>query len=291
MIKKSGLSRVTASPAAEIKDSAVAQMNQVVASWTDVPVGLVMVLATLGSHAWIRWTIVRVARAAGHRRPRKIANCLSEAAEYAVAAVAGLALVWDAQWFWTQRWFDSIDALDRGRPAHQWMSTQVAVFYVWYAARYLAAVVRVVWLEPRRHDHWQMLAHHWLTLAAVVASYVGGLTRIGLVVMVLFDPGDVPLQLAKACKACQWSRTADALFAVFAIVFVATRLVAFPAVCWSAHVDLHHTPTTLVCCLALDLLFAINLAWAGMIVQVAGRVAGGEPASDDRSDSDEATSQ
>lgn len=51
--------------------------------------------------------------------------------------------------------------------------------------------VLVIHLEQRRKDHWQMLGHHVVTIALIVAEYAYHQTRVGNLIMVLMDVIDL----------------------------------------------------------------------------------------------------
>ena len=45
--------------------------------------------------------------------------------------------------------------------------------------------------EAPRKDHWQMMAHHVVTIILIVASYTYNLTRVGCCIMVIMDWCDI----------------------------------------------------------------------------------------------------
>ena len=45
--------------------------------------------------------------------------------------------------------------------------------------------------EARRKDHWQMMAHHVITVILVIGSYSYNYTRVGCLIMFLMDLCDV----------------------------------------------------------------------------------------------------
>ena len=49
-------------------------------------------------------------------------------------------------------------------------------------------------------DFKEMQVHHSLTLVLVVLSYTTGYFRVGLIMMLVLDPADVPLHGAKLLK-------------------------------------------------------------------------------------------
>lgn len=50
--------------------------------------------------------------------------------------------------------------------------------------------------EKRRSDHYQMFAHHILTIFLIVSSYLGNFTRVGTVIHVLMDFCDILLPVS-----------------------------------------------------------------------------------------------
>ena len=135
-------------------------------------------------------------------------------------------------------------------------------------ARYVAEIISVG-LEYDRKDKREMLLHHFSTVFLIGISYAYGFTRVGGIIMLLLDPADVPLHVAKLFKyvadarkielnkkrsgrsnnnramatqraitvgkRCQFM--ADVLFGVFMVTFFITRLVMYPYVVYSSHFE------------------------------------------------------
>jgi very-long-chain ceramide synthase len=53
--------------------------------------------------------------------------------------------------------------------------------------------IMVINIEERRKDHWQMLSHHFITSALISACYSYHHTRVGTLILVLMDVGDLQL--------------------------------------------------------------------------------------------------
>jgi ceramide synthetase len=94
---------------------------------------------------------------------------------------------------------------------------------------------QLMWTEVNRSDALQMIAHHFITIALIVASYLTNYTRIGSTILLLHDIPDVIMELAKVlnytskAKGNDWLRPiVDGLFAMFMISFFITRLVIYP---------------------------------------------------------------
>merc|ERR1712224_525946 len=149
------------------------------------------------------------------------------------------------------------------------------------------------------------MLHHVVTVLLVAVSYWYGWNRVGVVVMLLLDPADVPLQAAKMAKylgearcpgqtANVYQTAADRLFETFALVFFITRLVVYPYVCWSAHIEsIPHGEKGVggwICIGLLYVLLVLQVYWFSLIAKVAYSILVlGKPAEDVRSD-DEAES-
>lgn len=110
-------------------------------------------------------------------------------------------------------------------------------------------------IEERRKDHWQMMSHHVVTLALICACYSYHFTRVGTLILVLMDIGDLQLgvssdpsagdernlltqtQFAKCLKYSGFTNACDYAFGVFMVTWLALRHVAFMMVCWSIYRD------------------------------------------------------
>lgn len=53
--------------------------------------------------------------------------------------------------------------------------------------------IYVIHSEKRRNDHWQMFAHHILSITLITTSYLGHFTRVGTLIHVLMDFCDIIL--------------------------------------------------------------------------------------------------
>ena len=91
--------------------------------------------------------------------------------------------------------------------------------------------------------------------------------------MFLLDPADIPLHFAKMCKYTGLTFTADRLFELFALMWLVMRLMMYPYVCWSAHVErpmytynaLPERIGTYLC----DVLLVLQFYWFSLLVKAA----------------------
>lgn len=58
----------------------------------------------------------------------------------------------------------------------------------------------VINIEERRKDHWQMLTHHFITCLLIYSCYCYHFTRVGNLILVIMDVGDVLLGVS--CAPC-----------------------------------------------------------------------------------------
>jgi len=57
--------------------------------------------------------------------------------------------------------------------------------------------ILVINIEERRKDHWQMFAHHIVTIGLIYCSYRYHFTRIGNLILVLMDVVDLFLPVRR----------------------------------------------------------------------------------------------
>ena len=78
---------------------------------------------------------------------------------------------------------------------HTPLAGTVKFYYLLQTACYIHQVL-ILNAEARRKDHWQMMAHHVITVALQVTSYFYNYTRVGCLVMVLMDLCDMFLPVS-----------------------------------------------------------------------------------------------
>ncbi|KPP58587.1 hypothetical protein Z043_123573 [Scleropages formosus] len=122
-------------------------------------------------------------------KTKKFCEACWRFAFYLIAFMAGLASLIDTPWFWDQR---------------------------------------ECWRGYPRQDFKEQIIHHVVTVLLIGFSYCGNYVRVGTLVMLIHDSSDFLLESAKMFNYAGWQRTCDALFVIFATVFLVTRLVVFP---------------------------------------------------------------
>jgi len=235
-------------------------------------------------------------------KPQYVHKCVQsimEAFFYAAFTCIGLLVVPSLSWSWpSERWW--IGFTDGG---FEIMRNDMRCYYSLYASRYAQMCVSLLVLEARRKDFLQMLIHHVVTLLLICISYISGWNRVGVVMMLLMDPADVPLHIAKVCnylakaggRRRHWKFLANRFFEAFVVVFFVTRILMLSYVVWSVSVESHRAipnfggmprlaRTASALCYAL---LAIQLLWFFLVLKVAVRVLSGQEIEDARSDDDD----
>ncbi|KAI1100462.1 longevity assurance proteins LAG1/LAC1 [Jackrogersella minutella] len=96
----------------------------------------------------------------------------------------------------------------------------------------------VVNIEVRRKDYWQMIVHHFATIALIASSYAYHQTRVANLILVLMDVIELIFPLAKCLKCVGYTTICDVVFGVFVVTWLVTRHMVYLVTCWSIHSDL-----------------------------------------------------
>ncbi|KYG42294.1 hypothetical protein M433DRAFT_158048, partial [Acidomyces richmondensis BFW] len=117
------------------------------------------------------------------------------------------------------------------------------IYYLSQIAFWIQQIV-VLHIEERRKDHYQMLSHHIITVILLCGSYPFRQWRVGNAVLVCMDIIDFIFPLAKILKYLGYQTACDAAFALFVVLWLVFRHVAYLSICWSiyAHVSVVTMP-------------------------------------------------
>lgn len=189
----------------------------------------------------------------------------------------------------------------KGYP-HMPVAGPLKIYYLTETAFYLHQML-VLNAEAKRKDHWQMMAHHFITVFLMGTSYYYNFTRVGCLIMVLMDFCDIFLPMAKMLRYLEVRQVVcDTLFAWFMLSWFVTRHVLFNFVIRSSLYDLPRLVTYQwdppsghfmtsggyvmfnVCLCTLQIL---QILWFATICRVAWGVVSGKGASDSRSDDED----
>ena len=135
----------------------------------------------------------------------------------------GIIILYKKKWFWNTRycWYDY--------PSHQ-VEDEIRSFYMIQLTFYWFLTLSQVYGDStkKRKDFYQMLLHHVATISLICFSWVLNMLRAGMLVLVLHDTADVFLEIAKMCKYAKWQKTCDAMFVLFTLSWIITRLYIYP---------------------------------------------------------------
>lgn len=118
------------------------------------------------------------------------------------------------------------------------LDASMKLYYLSQLAFWIQQIV-VVHIEERRKDHLQMLTHHLITVSLLGTSYPYRQWRAGNAILVCMDVVDWILPLAKILRYLSLQAACDAAFAAFVVAWLASRHLAYLAICWSLYA---HSP-------------------------------------------------
>jgi hypothetical protein len=213
---------------------------------------------------------------------------------FSTFTVIALLVSYDEKWFTDTTYFwRGCTALPSTYP----VSKELLFFYCMEAGFYLQSIPYLLFIETRRKDFLESMAHHVVTLVLLLYSYYLNLTSVGVMIMLLHDICDVPFELAKLLKYSNKQTAADASFAVFFVTWIVMRMVYFPLVvirsCWYESItyaaiphNIEPQPHHFILNAMLLVLFVLHTYWSYLIFQVLCRTLSGSGASDVREDDD-----
>jgi len=201
-------------------------------------------------------------------------------------------------------WFrQMIASRDSGWSLYGWphaFTHQETSLYMFELAFWVSCLLFMA-VETVRKDFKEMLLHHIATIALISISYKYGFIRIGYVVLLVHDVGDIFLYSAKSFNYLKFERTTNILFGAFVVVFFVSRLVLFTFVLRSAWLGvLNYYPemnrtvdkSAVILPLLLAVLQILHYMWFGLILRMIYRMVFMEKnsqkdsRSDDESDSE-----
>ncbi|KAK5989689.1 Sphingosine N-acyltransferase-like protein FUM18 [Cladobotryum mycophilum] len=137
--------------------------------------------------------------------------------------------------YYNSPYFMHLQELWTNWPARE-LDGLMKAYYLMQWSFWIQQVV-VLNIEERRKDHWQMLAHHVVTIALVACSYTYHHTRVGNLILVIMDVVDLIFPMAKLTKYLGYQKVCDALFGLFVVTWLATRHIFYMMVIWSVYSD------------------------------------------------------
>lgn len=213
----------------------------------------------------------------------KFMECAWQCNYYTFIFIFGLYVMSGKPWMWDIRhcWYNY--------PEHSvdndvWWYYMISLSFYW-------SMTLTHFFEVKRKDFWQMFFHHLVTIALITFSWTCNLTRIGTLVLIVHDCADIPLQMSKMSIYSGHKAFCDAVFAIFTVLWIVTRVGIFPA--WIVYSTAIEAPTivpmfpayyifnSLLCCLLV-----LHVYWTYLILRIVATTITKGNVEDNRSSSD-----
>ncbi|XP_071652428.1 ceramide synthase 6 isoform X2 [Temnothorax longispinosus] len=187
---------------------------------------------------------------------------------YTYSFFYGLVVLWDKPWLW------DIKHCYYNYPYHP-VTSDIWWYYMISMAFYWALSFSQ-FFDVRRKDFWQMFIHHIATISLMCFSWVGNLTRIGSLVLLVHDSADIFLEAAKISKYANYQKICDCIFVVFTILWIGTRIGVYPFwIIYSTSIEAPKIvpmfPAYYIFNSLLILLLLLHAIWTYVILQIAYR--------------------
>ncbi|OXU26390.1 hypothetical protein TSAR_013424 [Trichomalopsis sarcophagae] len=208
---------------------------------------------------------------------------------YTYSFFFGLFILWDKPWLW------NINHCYYNYPYHP-LSNDVWWYYMVSMAFYWSLSFSQ-YFDVKRKDFWQMFVHHIATIVLMSFSWVGNLTRIGSLVLLVHDCADIFLEAAKMAKYANYQRLCDFIFAFFTVLWIVTRMGVYPFwIIYSTSIEAPKIvpmfPAYYIFNFLLSLLLVLHTFWTWLILKIAyNAFYAGQMEGDIRSDSSEEISE
>lgn len=188
-------------------------------------------------------------------------------------------------------WFYDTKACWYGYPFHE-IDRDMFWYHMIELTFYWSLLVSQ-FFDVKRKDFGQMFTHHVATILLLSLSWAVNLVRIGSLVLLIHDVADVFLEGAKLARYANKPRVCDALFVVFTLVWIVSRLIIFPRVV--IYTGLFEACQTVGFCFPAYYLFnsllislqVLHVVWTWYIVRVAVKTIRTGKTDDARSETDE----
>ncbi|XP_026668173.1 ceramide synthase 6-like, partial [Ceratina calcarata] len=185
---------------------------------------------------------------------------------YTYSFIYGLIILWNKPWLW------DIKHCYYNYPYHP-VSNDVWWYYMISMAFYWSLSFSQ-FFDVKRKDFWQMFIHHIATIVLMCFSWVGNLTRIGTLVLLVHDCADIFLEAAKMAKYANYQKVCDCIFVIFTVLWIITRIGVYPF--WIIHSTSIEAPKIVpmfpayyIFNFLLILLLILHMIWTYLILKIA----------------------
>lgn len=262
--------------------------------WSDFVCILVLVVLLMYARAIVqRWSRLFFSRRVAKHDLTKSSESTWKVCFYSISLIWGVKLLASRDWVWTY----SYDALFLHVPElylnPERVDRDVYFFYMFQMGFYVHSIHCHLFLETRRADFVEMLAHHLATLALLFLSFSSRFLAAGALIVVAHDIADLLFEIAKQFIYNKLDLLANIWFAAWVLTWIVTRLIYFPIYIlrgsiWGIAKRIGQYPhfatnATMLCVLQL-----LHVFWTIMIFRMIVRMLfGAEKVRDTREDDDE----
>ncbi|XP_015519874.1 ceramide synthase 6 [Neodiprion pinetum] len=185
---------------------------------------------------------------------------------YTYSFTFGLTILWDKPWLW------EIKNCYYNYPFHP-VTSDVWWYYMVSMAFYWSLSFSQ-FFDVKRKDFWQMFIHHIATIILMCFSWIGNLTRIGSLVLLVHDCADIFLEAAKMAKYANYQKLCDFIFVIFTILWIVTRMGVYPFwIIYSTTIEAPKIvpmfPAYFIFNALLSLLLVLHAIWTWLILKIA----------------------
>ncbi|XP_074157688.1 ceramide synthase 4-like [Sminthopsis crassicaudata] len=128
--------------------------------------------------------------------------------------------------FCNETWFSQPETVWNGYPK-QPLKTTIYWWYLLELSFYLSLLLTLT-LDVKRKDFIGQVIHHFVTITLISFAYSANFVNVGALVLLLHDVSDIFLEAYKMLSYAQWKQAREAIFILFTLVFLVTRLILFP---------------------------------------------------------------
>lgn len=205
---------------------------------------------------------------------------------YFSASVCEFVLFWNEPWLLDWSTFYAKSSLETVvTPTMRW-------FYIVQLGFGVSLLMRQLY-DVRRKDFRMMFIHHLYYLFLVTISWITNSVQIGIVILIIHDVTDVPLEATKCTIYLKKKTMQSVCFVVFALLWIVFRLMLFPLVIYTyiknGYPYVSMVPYIILILLLLGLQF-LHIIWSKMIFDIFLNSLKTKELSDVRSDSEDASS-
>jgi len=139
---------------------------------------------------------------------------------HTMVTIYGISVLFNKKWLW------NIGETCKDYPYHE-VDDDIWWYYIISCGFYWS---QTVWQLKFRHGKDAIVGyfHHIVTICLMMASWAINSLRIGSLILLVHECGDIPLQIAKMCKYVDRKSLIDTFYWIFVGLWLTTRVVLYP---------------------------------------------------------------